>query len=490
MRLASCTQLFGCFLIAFGLKLAILAFASSQIPFVDEWDGEAASVLKPFVEGTLRFGDFFRAHNEHFIPFTRLLALASFKVSGYWDVVLPMIVNAVIHSLAIVFVSYWLARPLTPPLRPIFWLLATLIASIPYGWENLLLGFNTHFYLLIFFSFAAFACLSRAQAWSALWWFGTVLAVASFFNMASGALTLPVAICVALLECLRRRRTGTREILGIAAHVLLTGAMLIAVPRLGGNDFKAHSALQFINAAVTLLSWPTKPPFGLIAYAPAAILFLSMFKSPWRLTDGRWFIIAGAGWVAAQSCAIALGRANGQLLASRYFDALQIGMMVNLASAFVLLSMKGAEHRLTRLDRLAFAAFVLFLTVSLGLSAASLGKQIDFRRQSAIIEAANLRFYLATGDFSYLAHKSADDIGYPSDLRLRAWLDDPTIRQILPPVLLSGQPPMGVGEKFKTFLFGARYWLILCGFLAWLLSFAIPRSHASLADSKLAESRD
>ena len=71
------TQLFGCFLIAFGVKLAILAVASSPVPFADEWDGEAAFLLKPFVEGTLRLEDFFRPHNEHFIPFTRLLTLAS-----------------------------------------------------------------------------------------------------------------------------------------------------------------------------------------------------------------------------------------------------------------------------------------------------------------------------------------------------------------------------------------------------------------------------
>jgi hypothetical protein len=307
--------------------------------------------------------------------------------------------------------------------------------------------------------------------------------------MAGGALTLAVAICIAFLQCLRRQRAGMREILGIAVHVLLTCAMLIAVPRIGDDGFKAHSVLQFIDAAGSLLSWPTKPPLGLIAYAPAAILFLSMFKSSWRLSDGRWFIIAGAGWVAAQICATALGRANGYPLSSRYLDALQIGMMVNLASAFVLLSTKWAEHRLTRLDRLIFAAFVLFLMVSLGLGAANLKGQIDFRRKSATIEASNIRSYLLTGDFSYLAHKSQDDIAYPSDVRLRGLLDDTTIRRILPPMLLSKQPPTSAAEKVKTFIFGTRYWLILCGILAWFLPFAVPRSRVSVADSKLAADR-
>lgn len=489
MQVAARVQLFACFLIAFGVKLALLGYAASPVPFADEWDGEAAYVLKPFLEGQLHIWDLFRPHNEHLMPLTRLLALASFRIAGYWDVVFQMIVNAAIHAFAIVFIGYFLSKPVTKHLQPIVWLLCVIVASIPYGWENLLLGFNTHFYLLILFSFVAFAGLTWAKAWSPPWFIGTAFAIAACFNMASGALTLAVAAVVALLQCVRGERRGAGELFGIAAHVVLTAAMLFVMPHLSGNEFQAHSVGDFMGATATLLSWPTRPPFGLVTYAPVLILFFTLFRSRAALADGRWSIIAGSGWVAAQVCAIAIGRANGFLLSSRYFDALQIGMMINLASVFVLLSMRVSQQSLIRRDGLAFAGWGIFLCVALALSAVSLGKQIDARRQSAMTEAVNLRAYLATGNVSHLAHKSVEEIGYPVPERLRAWLDDPTIRQILPPTLKSEEPTGLVEDAKNALLFALPPWLMASGLLAFLLPFAIER-WAPKPQPRLAESRD
>jgi hypothetical protein len=90
------------FLILVGSRAVVVAHAGNPTPYTDEWDGEAANLLKPYLEGALTIGDLFRAHDEHIIVFTRLLTLGVFKASGYWDVILQMIVNAIIDAVTAV----------------------------------------------------------------------------------------------------------------------------------------------------------------------------------------------------------------------------------------------------------------------------------------------------------------------------------------------------------------------------------------------------
>jgi hypothetical protein len=72
------------FLILVGSRAVVINYAANPTPFTDEWDGEAAGLLKPYLAGALTVRDLFRPHNEHVIFFTRLLTLASFKLSGYF----------------------------------------------------------------------------------------------------------------------------------------------------------------------------------------------------------------------------------------------------------------------------------------------------------------------------------------------------------------------------------------------------------------------
>ena len=100
------------FLIVIGARAIVINYAGNPTPYADEWDGEAANLLKPYLHGALTTRDLFRAHNEHVIFFTRLLTLGIFNLSGYWDVVLQMIANAILDAATIVAISYALSRPL------------------------------------------------------------------------------------------------------------------------------------------------------------------------------------------------------------------------------------------------------------------------------------------------------------------------------------------------------------------------------------------
>ena len=54
----------GCLLIVLGAKLWIIQNYGSATPYWDQWDAEAALLYKPYLEGTLRIGDLFAAHNR------------------------------------------------------------------------------------------------------------------------------------------------------------------------------------------------------------------------------------------------------------------------------------------------------------------------------------------------------------------------------------------------------------------------------------------
>ena len=141
------------FLIVVGARAVVINYAGNVTPYADEWDGAAANLLKPYLQGSLTLGDLFRAHNEHVIFFTRLLTLAVFNVSGYWDVVLEMIVNAILDAATVVAISYALSRPLRDTWALVAIILSVLVNALPLSFDNLLFGFNTHFYLLLAFSF-------------------------------------------------------------------------------------------------------------------------------------------------------------------------------------------------------------------------------------------------------------------------------------------------------------------------------------------------
>jgi hypothetical protein len=67
--------------------------------------------------------------------------------------------------------------------------LSALINAVPLSYDNMLLGFNTHFYLLLAFSFASLWLMADSPAWSPRWAAGGLFGLASFLWMASGALT-------------------------------------------------------------------------------------------------------------------------------------------------------------------------------------------------------------------------------------------------------------------------------------------------------------
>jgi hypothetical protein len=449
------------FFIIIGSRAAVINYSGSFTPFLDEWDGDAAGLLKPYITADLTIRDLFSPFNEHIILFTRLLVLAILHIYGYWDVILQMVVNAVLDAVTIVGISYALSRVLGGAWAVALMVISTLINAIPLSYDSILMAFNTHFYLLLAFSFASLWYLADSRAWSPRWAVGVLCAVASFLCMASGALTLAAAIGLHVSQTACGRRGGPWEWLGIAALAAATFTLTSLVPHVAESDpYTAHSLREFLSKLLELATWPAAPIFGWLIVLPSALFCLRTLADCPALTDPRWYNVAAFGWILTQFLALAAGRA-GMPIVNRYFDTLLIGVAINLTSIFWLLGSQpiGGQRKLWR--RLALAAWLVLVAASLARSERHLPEYLSHRRQTAEVQAQNLRSYLATGDALYLTSApGVEKIPYPVSSRLRELLDTSEIRAVLSPELLSRDTPQNFVEAFKrNFLRLSFMWL-------------------------------
>jgi hypothetical protein len=448
------------FLILVGSRAAVIGYAGNPTPYTDEWDGEAANLLVPYLKGALTASDLFRAHNEHVIFFTRLLTLGVFQISGYWDVILQMIANAIIDAATVVAIAYALSRPLRGGWATAAIVLSALINALPLSYDNILLGFNTHFYLLLAFSFASLWLMADSRAWSPQWAAGSLLALASFLCMASGALTLAAVTGLYLIQIACGRRGGAGEWLGIAALAAATVVLVSLIPHVPSSDlYRAHSIRQFLLAVFELMSWPAPPNLGSLMALPSVLFCLRAFVDRPALSDARWFNVAAFGWILTQFVAFAAGRALIPV-ETRYLDTLLIGLAVNMTSFFWLAASGASSVKYRTWISAALAGWLIIVAASLIYPKHPLPGSMELRRQTATVQEKNLRGYLATGDASFLAGAPLMDIPYPDAGRLRELLDTAQIRAALPPDFLSREQRSNWVEAFKrTFLRGAYGWL-------------------------------
>ncbi|RBP03080.1 hypothetical protein DFR50_1464 [Roseiarcus fermentans] len=449
-RLALAASLF---LILVGTRAALIGFAGGATPYMDEWDGDWGGLIKPWLDGRLTVDALVAPFNEHRILFTRLLVLALFNLSGAWDVVLQMIVNAIVGSAVVVVVALALARVLDGAWAASAIVAIALVNVVPMAFDNILLGFNSHFYLLPLLSLFGLRLAVSAPAWSGRWAAGALIGAASYFCMASGALTLAALAATHAIQMACGRRRGAAEALGIVALGGATLVMIAFVPHVPESDaFRARSPGEFLSAALALVEWPGGWVFGLLLPLPSLLFCLRVSADRPDRRDPRWFNVAALAWVAGQITAIAVGRAQGVLM-SRYFDTLALGLAIHFVSALWLLQTQADGQRRRKAARLAFAAWVAVFGVGLIHAERHLPRKIEAWREDVETGGENIRFYLATGDASFISGRPGSSIPFPSPDRLRAYLDAPEARVGLPPELLSRQPhPTRVGAIKRDFV--------------------------------------
>jgi hypothetical protein len=270
-------------IIIVGARLWLVANYGSSMPIQDQWDGEAACLFKPWLEGTLRWTDLFSPHNEHRIVLARALALGLFQLNGQWDPLLEIAVNTLFCGLIALAAAFGLRRVFAEADRSpifaavIFWL------ALPYAHENTLWGFQSSFYFLLLFSLMAIWGLGLQRAFSVPWCFGAFGAVLACLTMSSGFFAAAAVLGMMGLRSIKQRRISREN-----AATIVVVCVIIAVACYFQPGFppwheplKASSVAAWLTVFARCLAWPF-PKFAaaaLIMYLPLGLLIFVYLAS-------------------------------------------------------------------------------------------------------------------------------------------------------------------------------------------------------------------
>jgi hypothetical protein len=176
---------------------------------------------------------------------------------------------------------------------------------------------------------------------------------------------------------------------------------------------------------------------ALVIYLPLAALgffWMKGARSPERrLPVGTELILALGLWVVLQNAALAYSRGgNGHgPIASRYMDILALGAAINALALFILVRTT-AVRRGTR-TVLWILAFGWSGAVLAGTSALSYAELVNQKGRQTYLRAGEraLRSYLITGDRAFL-EGDPHPVPYINMRQFQTFIDDPTIRRLLP----------------------------------------------------------
>ena len=289
-------------------------------------------LYKGYLNSSLSWSALFSAHNEHRIFLTRVLSLALFELDGGWDPILQMMVNAALHVVAIVLIVLTLQRILRPGQVVLLVAFSAVLFVLPIGWENLLAGFQSQFYLLLIFSILALAGFAVAPALSLRWWLSVVCSLAAFFSMASGALIGAAALGIVVLQLLLGVRHGWKEYAGAAILLFMLTALIAFVPHVAGHDdLKAHGIRELVHALLTCLDYPRTGSFaGILTNLPLLAYAYFVLKTRPSRTSPHWIVLSIIVWWFGQILSLSYGRAAVPT-SSRYLDITIVAMPVNFA---------------------------------------------------------------------------------------------------------------------------------------------------------------
>lgn len=414
-------------------RLLWVHLGAGPLPFWDQWDAEGWHLYRAWTQGELGVSQLLAAHNEHRILWPRLTALALFLANGqHWDSLVGTAFSALFVAVITGALAQWTQPRLAPALRAPMLLLLLTLACLPIAWENLVSGFQIAFFQMLLFSLLGLGLAVHMQGtWrqsSAL----VALLLAGLFTTAAGVLA-PVVAVVVLLWRTGRGELPRRCLVTVAALAAVAVAGILLLPATPHHDgLKAQSAAELVQALLQLLAWPfsTRLPLGLLLWIAPLLWLPALLRD--REVPPRLVVLAVAiaAWIGLQAIAMAYARGDDAAAATRYFDLLGVGCVVNV----LLLLLWVRPHAGAGPARLAaLAAGLLFGATTLALATVAVDGIGSLGQHHAQVEQQmrNVDAYLRTGDPGHLDNQPLLHIPYPAPHRLRMFLDDPAIVAML-----------------------------------------------------------
>lgn len=424
-RLRQPLLMLGLALLIFGAKLWLIDTAGSDLPVVDQWDGEGEKVIRPWLEGRLTAADIFASHNEHRIITTKLYVLGLFKIGGQWNAFVETTLNAAIHTLCGLVLVFLTRRWMEERWRLLPGFVVLLLFALPAAWENTLYGFQVQFYFLLLFSLGQVALTLGSERITWRWGAGQLCGVLAVATMATGFLA-SVAVLIGLaLRCVSERRISRQQVItaSCAAILAVIGfAMKAHVPE--HAFLRAATIGQFAVSFLRLLAWPG-PYYLPLVFAPSALFLVRVLRRrAARPADA--VLLALLTWSILQCAALAYGRGGGSVVSSRYFDLLSINVV--LGGVFVVTELAGSVRR--------WAALVWVGMVATGLIQESIGQwrgAVEAHVAQRFEQQDHVRAFLRTQDPHEIDRFEWPQIPYPSSQVLLQRLSTMPMQNSMPP---------------------------------------------------------
>jgi hypothetical protein len=447
--LPRCLLLVGFALLAFSGKLWLLDRAGTDLPAWDQWDGESASALQPWVTHQLTAAKLVEGHNEHRIALTRLFAIGLFEVNDrQWDALVEATASCVVHVIFAVVLLVIARRFIRDPV----WLglcAALLIAlvGLPVTPENTLSGFQVQFYFLLLFSVLHLWLTLECETFGWRWGLGQVSAVLTLGTMASGFLSSAAVLGVLGWRLMRERHWSRLQCASAAVALAVIGIGWFTRHVVPGNDHMHATHLSQVLAGTwKLLLWPGFSRH----YWRATLLLLPLavfvLRRAWKrpMTPADTVAFGLLAWTLLQCVAIAYGRGGeipDAVYSNRYLDLLA----PKLALGVIALGVAFPRWARWTIGVLWLAVLGFYLQQGAGFYWKDSVAPNIARDQRRI---AHVHTYLRTGNAHELLDQAPGEIPYPtgSDLILR--LNPKVVRDYLPasvrlPVKLSSSPGAG-----------------------------------------------
>lgn len=189
------------------LVLALILRYGVNLPYWDQW--ALLDALVALREGTVRWDYLFAQHNEHRMPFTKAIMLATALATG-WNVRADLIVSFLV-SLGTLGVIWALMKPTLDRLGALTGFCAALAMSALLfsleQWENWLWGWQVQWFLTVLALVSAVACATwslTAERPLPLVAASAVAATIGQFTLASGVLIWVLVLLILFLHRERR----------------------------------------------------------------------------------------------------------------------------------------------------------------------------------------------------------------------------------------------------------------------------------------------
>lgn len=424
------------FTVVLAARLFYVESYAVSLPYWDQWDAEGAKLIRPYEKGILPIRELWATHNEHRILPTRLTFLALYGITGEWNNLHGARFNAFLCASLAAFLIWVPTRTLTRP--AVRWLTAAVVAasfSLPFAYENILVGFQSQFYYLLLFTVAASA-LAAWRPGDPTAMAGVLMAsVAAVLTMASGLLTPIAAAGVYMLaRYANRTRMPATEIVMVLALLALALLSYSTTPVLEGHrELMAKDARATVDATTHMLGFPADGYHWtfLWLWLPGVCgLLVRVLRRDLEVSD---FIMASLlGWSAVQAVAIAYGRGNGLIeVPSRYAELMTPGLVASTWFIVRALDLGWRSEAMRWVTAIGCAgSLTVFSTAHIARFESDI-RFLEERRALSEIQVYNVRRYLISGDPAVL-HQPRLHIPHYHPVRLQSLLDDRLLRASLP----------------------------------------------------------